>query len=172
MATSKSCLLLVLLSQAGIFLGALTVISWKADEYTVTGAVEGAALSSSLAVDWNASTSRNRGLSYISLKDLEHLRSGRESAGNAGAIILRTAYDDELVAGDGNEKTSFNCSLAASGVRDQELSPWCTLRRSADTVDVELLSKSTLLPKEVQSSTRATCVQCDVLHEGFEQYLV
>lgn len=146
---SKSCLLLAFLSQAGIVISVLTVISRKANQYNIAGAVEDAPLPPSLAFDWNDSTSRTRGPRYLSLKELEQLHSGRESAGDAGAINLRAAYDDELEAGDGQEKTSFNCSLAATAYGDLELSPWCAIRRYADTVDVELLSKSTLLPAEV-----------------------
>lgn len=165
---SKACLLLILLSQAGLFIIVLTIVSRNVAHYTLAGAVDDVFLPPSSAFDWNNSTSWNRGLRYISVRELDRLLHLQGSSGAASEVNLQmmSTYDGKA-EDEHKHASSFNCSSAAAGAANRKLSPWCTIRRYPDTVDVELLSKSNLLSTEVRSS-----MHCNVLFQSFNLIVV
>lgn len=150
----KRCLLLVILSQAGLLIIVLTVVSRNVVYYNLAVVVNDASLQ---AFFWNDSTSSSRRLRYISVKEIDLLLRQRGSAGNATEVNLQkmSAYDAKA-EDEHKDTSSFNCSSVAANGESRKLSSWCTIRRYPDTVDVELLRKSNLLSTEVWQ-----CLLCD-----------
>ena len=70
---SKACLLLILPSQAGLFIILLTIVLRNVAHYTLAGAVDDVSLPFLSAFDWNNSTTWDRGLRYISVRELDRL---------------------------------------------------------------------------------------------------
>lgn len=149
---SKHCLVLLILSQAGLLLIVLTVASRNMVHYTVAVSGNDAPL---YAFFWNHSTSSSRRLRYISVEEIDLLLRQRGSPGNAMEVNLRkiSAYDAKA---EDEHTSSFNCSAVAASGENRKLSSWCTIRRYPGTVDVELLRKSNLLSTEVWQ-----CLLCD-----------
>lgn len=156
----KACLLLAVLSQAGLFIIVLTVVSRNVAHFALVEVADDVSLPAS---SWNDSSAWSSGLRYISVKEMDRLlRQGGSAAAGATREVNMRSIDapDGQAKGQHKYTSSFNCSSAAAAAGYGRLPPWCTIRRYPDTVDVEMLNKSNLLPTEVRDNMHCSAVIC------------